>query len=53
MLEGPEATGVRGLASVRASVVGAPTTAGEADTGTSSVAVATFTVDVRYLAGAD
>ncbi len=106
MLEVPEATGVRGLASVRVSFVGAPTTAGEADTGTlvvagdqgdstvlgtsgqsgwvedpawgegldrsypipqrdpaalwsfstsgtSSVDVATFTVDVRYLAVAD
>ena len=106
MLEVPEATGVRGLAAVRVSFVGSPTTAGEADTGTlavpgvhgasrvvgtsgrsewvddpawgggldrsypipqrdpaalwsfstsgtSSVDVATFTVDVRYLAVAD
>jgi hypothetical protein len=34
MLEVPEATGVRGLAAVRVSFVGAPTTAGEPDTGT-------------------
>ena len=106
MLEVPEATGVRGLAAVRVSFVGAPTTAGEPDTGTlvvsgagggsrvvgtsgqsawvedpawgegldrsyplpqrdpaahwsfgtsgtSSVDVASFTVDVRYLAVAD
>ena len=38
MLEVPEATGVRGLAAVRVSFVGAPTTAGEPDTGTLSVA---------------
>ena len=37
MLEVPEATGVRGLAAVRVSFVGAPTTAGEPDTGTLSV----------------
>jgi hypothetical protein len=34
MLEVPEATGVRGLSAVRVSFEGAPTTAGEADTGT-------------------
>ena len=34
MVEVPETTGVRGLAAVRVSFVGAPTTAGESDTGT-------------------
>lgn len=34
LLEVPEATGVRGLAAVRVSFTGAPTTAGEPDTGT-------------------
>jgi hypothetical protein len=34
MLEVPEATGIRGLSAVRVSFDGAPTTAGEADTGT-------------------
>jgi len=34
MLEVPEATGVRGLSAVRVAFVGAPTTAGEPDTGT-------------------
>lgn len=34
MLEIPEATGVRGLAAVRVAFTGAPTTAGEPDTGT-------------------
>lgn len=106
LLEVPEATGVRGLVAVRVSFVGAPTTAGDPDTGTllvlgtdgsstvvgtsgrsdwvedpawgegldrryplprrdpaalwsfatggtDSVDVATFTVDVRYLAVAD
>lgn len=106
LLEVPEATGVRGLAAVRVAFAGAPTTAGEPDTGTllvpgrgagsqvvgtsgrsewveepawgeglvageqlparapaalwsfstagtDSVDVATFTVDVRYLAVAD
>lgn len=38
MLEVPEATGVRGLAAVRVAFVGAPTTAGESDTGTLFVA---------------
>jgi len=33
LLEVPEATGVRGLAAVRVAFVGAPTTAGEPDTG--------------------
>lgn len=36
-LEVPEATGVRGLAEVRVAFAGAPTTAGEADTGTLKV----------------
>ena len=36
-LEVPEATGVRGLAEVRVAFAGAPTTAGEADTGTMRV----------------
>ena len=34
VLEVPDATGVRGLSAVRVSFVGAPTTAGEPDTGT-------------------
>ena len=34
LLEVPEATGVRGLSAVRVAFVGAPTTAGEPDTGT-------------------
>ncbi|MFC7359984.1 FlgD immunoglobulin-like domain containing protein [Nocardioides astragali] len=38
LLEIPEATGVRGLAAVRVAFVGAPTTAGESDTGTLRVA---------------
>lgn len=37
MIEVPDATGVRGVAAVRVSFVGAPTTAGESDTGTLSV----------------
>lgn len=37
VLEVPEATGVRGVAAVRVTFVGAPTTAGEPDTGTLSV----------------
>lgn len=36
-LEVPEATGVRGLAEIRVAFAGAPTTAGEADTGTLKV----------------
>ena len=38
LLEIPEATGVRGLSAVRVAFVGAPTTAGESDTGTLRVA---------------
>lgn len=38
LLEVPEATGVRGLAAVRVSFTGAPTTAGEPDTGVLTVA---------------
>jgi hypothetical protein len=37
LLEVPEATGVRGLSAVRVSFTGAPTTAGEADTGSLEV----------------
>jgi hypothetical protein len=37
LLEVPEATGVRGLAAARVSFAGAPTTAGEPDTGTLQV----------------